>query len=97
MMQAIHVKLNPGLSCYKQHSRGRTVFSAENFRKKQVKCFIWSTLPVYGAEIGKQIRNIWEVLMCGAGEGWRRSFGPIVSEMRKYSTESNRTGIFYVK
>jgi len=22
---------------------------------------------------GKQIRNTWKVLKCGAGEGWRRS------------------------
>jgi hypothetical protein len=27
---------------------------------------------------GKQIRNAWEVLKCGAAEGWRRSAGPIV-------------------
>ena len=26
---------------------------------------------------GKQIRNTWKVLKCGAGEGWR-SVGPIV-------------------
>jgi hypothetical protein len=27
---------------------------------------------------GKQIRNIWSVMKCDAGEGWRRPFGPIV-------------------
>jgi len=27
---------------------------------------------------GQQIRNIWKVLKCGAGEGWRRSVGPIM-------------------
>jgi len=27
---------------------------------------------------GKQIRNAWKVLKCGAGEGWRRSVGPII-------------------
>jgi hypothetical protein len=27
---------------------------------------------------GQQIRNTWEVLKCGAGEGWRRSVGPIM-------------------
>jgi hypothetical protein len=26
----------------------------------------------------QQIRNIWEVLKCGAGEGWRRSVGLIM-------------------
>ena len=29
---------------------------------------------------GKQIRNIWEVIKCDAGEGWRRSVGQIVWE-----------------
>jgi hypothetical protein len=38
-------------------------------------------------QIGKQIRNTWEVLKCGAGEGWRRSVGWIVCEMRKYNIE----------
>jgi hypothetical protein len=27
---------------------------------------------------GKYIINTWKVLKCGAGEGWRRSVGPIV-------------------
>jgi hypothetical protein len=27
---------------------------------------------------GQQIRNTWKVLKCGAGEGWRRSAGPIM-------------------
>jgi hypothetical protein len=27
---------------------------------------------------GKWIRNIWKVMKCGAGEGCRRSVGPIV-------------------
>jgi len=31
----------------------------------------------YG-RFGQQIRNTWKVLKCGAGEGWRRSVGPIV-------------------
>jgi len=31
----------------------------------------------------KYIRNSWEVLKYSAGEGWRRSFGPIVSEMKR--------------
>jgi hypothetical protein len=28
--------------------------------------------------LGKKIRNTLKVLKCGAGEGWRRSVGPIV-------------------
>jgi hypothetical protein len=27
---------------------------------------------------GQQIRNAWKVLKCGAGEGWRKSVGPIM-------------------
>jgi hypothetical protein len=27
---------------------------------------------------GKEIRNTWRMLQCGAGEGWRRSVGLIV-------------------
>ena len=62
-----------------------------NLRKKLVKCYIWS-MVLYGAEtwalrfymvlkLGRfvqQIRNTWKVLKCGAGEGWRRSVGPIM-------------------
>ena len=33
---------------------------------------------------GKQIRNPWKVLKCGVGEGWRRSVGPIVWEMKHH-------------
>ena len=32
---------------------------------------------------GQQIRNTWKVLKCGAGEGWRRSVGSIMWEMKK--------------
>ena len=51
-----------------------------NLRKKLVKCFIWS-MAFYGlilGRFGQQIRNTWKVLKCGAGEGWRRSVGPIM-------------------
>jgi hypothetical protein len=34
-----------------------------------------------------QIRNTWNDLKCGAGEGWRRSVGPIVSKMKKHYVE----------
>jgi len=34
--------------------------------------------------IGPYIRNTWNVLKCGAGEGWRRTVGPIVWEMKEY-------------
>jgi hypothetical protein len=39
-----------------------------------------------------KIRNTWKVLKCGAGEGWRRSVGPIICEM-KYYLESSSRGI----
>jgi hypothetical protein len=37
--------------------------------------------------LGKWIGSIWKVLICGAGEEWRRSVGPIVGEMKKYYIE----------
>ena len=33
-------------------------------------------------QFGKQIRNAWKVVKCGAGEGWKRSVGPIVRETK---------------
>jgi hypothetical protein len=47
-------------------------------------------------EIGhfrKEIRNTWKGSKCGAGEGCRRSVGPIVYKMKKPYTESRRRGI----
>jgi hypothetical protein len=34
-------------------------------------------VPEFG-HFGRQIRNTWKVLECGAGKGWRRSVGLIV-------------------
>ena len=46
---------------------------------------------------GQQIRNAWKVLKCGAGEGWRRSVGPIMWEMKKCYFDSMSRGISYMK
>ena len=53
---------------------------ALKLRKTLVKCNIWS-IALYGAETWtlraidqKHLEN----LKCGAGEGWRRSVGPIM-------------------
>jgi hypothetical protein len=56
-------------------------------RKKLVKCYICS-IPLYGAETWM----LWVVdqkylesfLKCSAGEGWRRSVGLIMCEMKQY-------------
>jgi len=51
-----------------------------NLRKKLVKCYIWNIVFMV-LKLGsfvQQIRNIWKVLKCGDGEGWRRSVGPIM-------------------
>ena len=48
--------------------------------KKLVKCYIWS-INLYGAEtwtIGAVDQKHLEILECVAGEGWRRSAGPIM-------------------
>jgi hypothetical protein len=38
----------------------------------------FSTLSHKLGRFGQQIRNTWKVFKCGAGEGWRRSVGPIM-------------------
>ena len=38
----------------------------------------WLCMVLKLGRFGQQIRNIWKVLKCGAGEGWRRSVGPIM-------------------
>jgi hypothetical protein len=45
-----------------------------NWRKKLVKCYIWSMvfMVLKLGCFGQQIRNTWKVLKCGAGEGLRR-------------------------
>jgi hypothetical protein len=49
-------------------------------KKKLVKCYIWS-IALYGAET-RTLRAVdqkhMESFKCGAGEGWRRSVGPIM-------------------
>jgi len=50
---------------------------------------------LYGAELGpfgKYIRNIWKVLKCGAGEGWRRSAGPKYTELRRRGLSYRKEG-----
>jgi len=64
-------------------SKKETFFTSKldlNLKKELIKCYIWS-MALYGAEtwtLRQQIRNTWKVLKCGAGEGWSRSFGPIM-------------------
>jgi len=45
----------------------------------------------------KFVGNTWKILKCGAGEGWRRSFGPIVREMKKCYMELKREGMSYIQ
>jgi hypothetical protein len=33
---------------------------------------------IFFIQLEDQIRNTWKVLKCGAGGGWRRSFGTIM-------------------
>ena len=51
-----------------------------NLRKNLVKCYVWS-MALYGAEtwtLPATDQKRLKVLKCGAGEGWRRSVGPIM-------------------
>jgi hypothetical protein len=84
MMQDVHVELNM------EFPMERTVFNKKqdlfprklnlNLKKKLVECYIWST-ALCGAEtwtLRKVDLKYRKILKCGAGEGWRRSFGPNV-------------------
>jgi hypothetical protein len=63
--------------------RKKTLFAIKfdvNLRNKVVKSYIWSVAfyVLKLADFGKLVRNIWKILKCGVGGGWRRSFGPIL-------------------
>jgi hypothetical protein len=64
-------------------NKKKTLFTSKldlHLRKKLVKCNILST-ALYGAEIWTlraADQKCLEILKCGAGEGWRRSAGPIM-------------------
>jgi len=61
----------------------KTLFARKldiNLRKKPDRCYIWS-VALYSSEtcaLPKVDQKYLKVLKCGAGEGWRRAFGPIV-------------------
>jgi len=57
----------------------------------------WLCMVLKLGRFGQQIRKIWKVLKCGAGEGWIRLVGPIMWEMKKCYLESMSRGISYMK
>ena len=71
-----------------------------NLRKKHVKCYIWS-IALCGAgtgHCGKCIRYTRKIMKRGAGEGWRKSVGPIVWGMRKcYKVKEERYILHTIK
>jgi len=46
---------------------------------------------------GKCLGYTWEVLQCGVGEGWRRSFEPIVWEMKMCYKKTRMRGMSCVQ
>jgi hypothetical protein len=65
-------------------NKKRNLFTSQlglNFRKKLLKCYIWS-IALCGAEMWTlrkvDKKNTWKVLKCGAGEEWRRSVGRVM-------------------
>ena len=59
---------------------------------------IWALLKsIFSWQYCLPVRNTWNVLKCGAGEGWRRPVGPITWEMKKCYLESMSRGISYMK
>ena len=70
-----------------------------NLILKSIKCHIVAQVSrvLKIGHFGQFIRNTWKVLRCGAGEGWRRSDGPIVCKTNKYYIESMSRGISYMQ
>ena len=63
-------------------SKKKTLFTSKldlNLRKKLKNATFgaWLCMVLKLGHFGQQIRNTWKDLKCGAGEGWRRSDGPI--------------------
>ena len=64
-------------------NKKKTLFTSKldlNLRKKlgNAAFGVWLCMVLKLGRFGQQIRNTWKVLKCGAGEGWRRSVGPIM-------------------
>jgi len=75
MMQDVHVKLNPGLSCQRNNEEETSVRqqSRLHFKEKLVRFYICS-IPLLDADTWT-LRTL-KVLKCGAGGGLRRSVEP---------------------
>ena len=65
-------------------NKKKNIFTSKldlNLRRKLVKFYVWS-MALYGAETwtlrATDQKRLKKVLKCGAGEGWRRSVGPIM-------------------
>ena len=61
-------------------NKKKNIFTSKldlNLRKKLVKCYVWS-MALCGAETWTIRATDQKRLECGAGEGWRRSVGPIM-------------------
>ena len=61
----------------------RNIFVQRRFERDMIIDFIatfgaWFSMVLKLGRSGQQIINAWKVLKCGAGEGWRRSVGPIM-------------------
>ena len=62
-------------------SKKKTLFTSKldlNLGEKSNKMLHLEHGFVKLGRFGQQIRNTWKVSKCGAGEGWRRSVGPIM-------------------
>ena len=78
------MKLNPGLPWQKLHLTRRRIcyqqigLKFEEETSEMLPFGAWFCMMLKLGRSGQQIRKAWKVLKCGAGEGWRRSVGPIV-------------------
>jgi hypothetical protein len=57
--------------------------------------FYRGLVVIYSMPVNKSRRNTWKVLNYGAGEGWRRSVGPIMWEMKKLLRVNEQRNILH--
>ena len=84
MMEDVLVKLNVRIAVAKAaFNKKKALFTITldlELRKKAVKCYIWSK-ALHGVEtwtLRAVDQKHLESFKCGAGEGWKRSVGPIM-------------------
>jgi hypothetical protein len=100
-MPDVHVKSRTAMekSAFNKKNISFTGKLDLNLREKLVKYYTWNI-----ALCGTETWRLWKVgkkylehLIYSAGEGWRRSVGPFMWEMKEYYKESRQKGMSFIQ